>query len=361
MGVESGATLLTARRDPRAKGRHLQACLSDEVEYRRSTGLERFELRNRALPETALHGVDLSTRLLGRHIPLPLMIAPMTGGDPRAHEINRRLARAAQRWGLPMGVGSQRVGIEDPDRARYFQVRAEAPSILLFANIGGAQLVKGWGLEQAMQAVEMIGADALFVHLNPMQEAVQGGDADFRGLAECLQALCRGLHDEGIPVFVREVGFGLGEGTCRRLRACGVDGIDCAGAGGTSWARVEAACARGERARALAMTFAEWGIPTAQSILNCRRASPTVPLIASGGLRSGLDLAKAIALGADLGAMARPFLVAAEAGDAALDALVEGVISELQVALFAAGAADLSALRGAVAPVAGGGPGSASA
>ncbi|MFP4243912.1 MAG: type 2 isopentenyl-diphosphate Delta-isomerase [Ectothiorhodospira sp.] len=354
MGADPGATLLRARRDPLAKGRHLEACLSDDVEYRRTTGLEGFDLLNRALPGTAMHAVDLSAGLLGRRIPVPLMIAPMTGGDPRAHEINRRLARAAQRWGLPMGVGSQRVGIEDPARARYFQVRPEAPSIPLFANIGGAQLVKGWGLEQARRAVEMIGADALFVHLNPMQEAVQGGDPDFRGLDRHLEALCRGLQEEGIPVFAREVGFGLSEGTCRRLRACGVDGIDCAGAGGTSWARVEAACARGEGARALGMTFAEWGIPTAQSILNCRRASPTVPLIASGGLRSGLDLARAIALGADLGAMARPFLVAAEAGDEALDALVERVVKELRVALFAAGAADLPSLRGAVVPLAAG-------
>jgi isopentenyl-diphosphate delta-isomerase len=340
------------RRDPRSKLRHVEACLTPEVEYRRTTGLECFEFVNEALPELSLAELDTGVELVGRRLRVPLMIAPMTGGTEEGLAINRRLAALAQRHGLAMGVGSQRIAIERPELMRTYRIRDLAPDVALFANFGGAQLVRGYGVDEARRAVDGIGADALFVHLNALQEAVQGGDRDFRGLADRLARLCRSLAADGIPVFAREIGFGIGPDTARRLLECGVAGIDCSGAGGTSWAKVEASCTDDPTRRQLGQRFGEWGIPTAQSIMNVRSATPTLPLIASGGLRSGIDLARAIALGADVGAMARPFLVADHAGEAALERLVLDTIAELKVCMFASGAARVTDLRGRLQPAA---------
>ncbi len=333
------------KRDPRAKLRHIDACLSDEVEYFKSTGLEHWEFLNNALPEVSLQQIDLSTTFLGKRLGAPLMIAPMTGGTERGAAINRILAESAERWQIPMGVGSQRLGVEDANRAKFYRLRQVAQTTLLFANMGGAQLVRGWGASEARRAVDMVGADALFVHLNPIQEAVQGGDLDFRGLERALGQLCRSLGEDGIPVLAREVCFGMSREVCLRLRDCGVAGIDCAGAGGTSWAKVEALCARNDAGREAGERFGEWGIPTAQSISNARQACPELPLIATGGLRTGIDLAKAIALGAKLGAMARPFLLKAHEGGAAVDAFIAEILSDLRVCLFGVGAACLSDLH----------------
>lgn len=334
-----------ATRNPSAKLQHIDACLSAAVEYCKSTGFENFELTNQALPEASLEHLDISTRLANKILKAPLMIAPMTGGTERGAEINKMLARAAEHWQIPMGVGSQRIAIEDPGRACFFRIRDEAPTACLFANFGGAQLVKGWGVTEARRAVEMIEADALFIHLNPIQEAIQGGDQDFSGIGERIRALCNELHEDGIPVFVREVCFGMSPEACRRLIDCGVAGIDCAGAGGTSWAKVEALCAKTERRRKMGRLFGEWGIPTAHSILNVRRVSETLPLIATGGLRNGIDLAKAIALGADVGAMARPFLLQAHQGEEALHAFISDTLTELRICMFGAGANCLGALQ----------------
>lgn len=335
-------------RDPRSKGRHIKACLSERALYRKTTGLERFDFVSQALPEIALSQIDLSVTLAGRALCAPLMIAPMTGGDRRALVINHRLARAAERWGLAMGVGSQRVGIEDGSRARYFELRSQAPTAMLFANLGAAQLVKGWGRDEALRAVDMIRADALFIHLNPIQEAVQGGDLDFRGVADRLSRLCEALKEAGVPVFAREVGFGISEQAARQLLACGVSGIDCAGAGGTSWARVESLCADSSRERLMGERFGEWGIPTSDSILNVRRVSQTLPLIACGGLTNGIELAKALALGADMGAMARAMLVKACQGEGALDRFIADTLEELRICMFGTGAATVAALRGSL-------------
>jgi isopentenyl-diphosphate Delta-isomerase len=333
-------------RDPQAKHRHIDVCLTDAVEYQRTTGLERYDFVNEALPEVSLANLDLSTELAGKRLRAPLMIAPMTGGTARGQAINRRLAATAERFGLAFGVGSQRLALELPEREPYFRVRDVAPSVALFANLGAGQLARGWGADEARRAVAMIEADALFVHFNALQEAVQGGDRDFRDVARRLAQLCRDLAVEGIPVFAREVGFGISGSTALRLIDCGVAGIDCAGAGGTSWAKVEACCARTEHFRRLGLEFGEWGIPTSESIVEIREAAPTVPLIASGGLRTGLDVAKALSLGADVGAMARPFLLAAHAGDGAVDALVGRIIEELRICMFATGSATVSGLRG---------------
>ena len=187
----------TVLRDPGAKLKHIEACLTQPVEYRKRTGLEAFDLVNQALPEVSLGALDLSASLAGKTLRAPLMIAPMTGGTEQGLAINRRLAAAAERFGLAMSVGSQRVALERPELARFFLVRDVAPSIALFANMGAGQLVRGWGATEARRAIEMIGADALFVHLNPIQEAIQGGDRDFRGLASRLSQLCRDLGQRG--------------------------------------------------------------------------------------------------------------------------------------------------------------------
>jgi isopentenyl-diphosphate Delta-isomerase len=349
-GIDTGA--FDSVRDPEAKQRHLDACLEQPVEYvKTTTGLEHYGFVNEALPELSLGELDLSARIAGRALRAPLMIAPMTGGTARGLAVNRHLAAVAERFGLAMGVGSQRVALESPEREQYFRVREVAPSVPLFANLGAGQLARGYGVAEARRALAMIGADALFVHFNAVQEAVQGGDRDFRGVERRLTALCRGLAAEGIPVFAREVCFGMSEETARRLVDCGVAGIDCSGAGGTSWAKVEACCARTERARELGFAFGEWGIPTSESIINVRRAAPELPLVASGGLRSGIDLAKAIALGADVGAMARPFLLAAHASEEAVVRLVEDVLEELRICMFATGSGTVAELRGKLRPV----------
>ena len=334
------------RRDPQSKAHHIDACLTSAVEYKKSAGFDRFDFVNQALPEVSLEHLDLSQPLIGKTLKAPLMIAPMTGGIERAHVLNLRLAAVAQRHGLAMGVGSQRVGLESEERAAFFRVRSVAPSILLFANFGVGQLAKGWGVDEARRAVDMIEADALYLHMNPIQEAAQGGDVDFRGLTARIKALCTALRHEGIPVFAREVGFGVSAEAARQLIDAGISGIDCAGAGGTSWSKVEGICAKTERRRKMGMAFGEWGIPTADAIQQVRSVSSKIPLIATGGLRSGLDLAKAIALGADVGAMARPFLVAADAGEEPLELFVQDTLTELRIAMFGIGAANLDALRG---------------
>lgn len=332
-------------RDPQSKAHHIDACLTTAVEYTKSAGFDRWDFVNQALPEVSLEHLDLSTTLVGKAMKAPLMIAPMTGGVDRAHVLNRRLARVAERFGLAMGVGSQRVGIESDERAVTFKVRDEAPSIVLFANFGVGQLAKGWGVDHARRAVDMIGADALFLHMNPIQEAAQGGDVDFRGLVPRIKALCSAMREQGVPVFAREVGFGVSGDAAKRVIDAGVAGIDCAGAGGTSWAKVEGICAKTERRRKMGLAFGEWGIPTATAIREVRAVSSRIPLIATGGLRSGLDLAKALALGADVGAMARPMLVAAHESEEALTTFVQDTLDELRIAMFGIGAPSLDALR----------------
>lgn len=337
-------------RDPRAKGRHLEACLHEDVEFRRTTGLERFDFVNEAMPELSLADVDLSCGLAGKALRAPLMISPMTGGTERGLDINRKLAAAAERHGLAFGVGSQRLALEQPDREVFYRVRDVAPTVPLFANFGAAQLARGYGASHARRAVAMIGADALFVHFNALQEVLQGGGCDFRGVARAFGQLCRELASDGIPVFAREVCFGMTAATAARLVDCGAAGIDCSGAGGTSWAKVEACCAATERGRELGERFGEWGIPTSESIRNVRNASGSIPLIASGGLRSGVDVAKSLALGADIGAMARPFLLKAHEGEASLERFIVQILEELRICMFATGTRTIAGLRGKLLP-----------
>jgi len=335
----------STHRNPESKNQHIDVCLQDDIEYLKTTGLESFRFDNQALPEVSLNEISLKTLLVGRTLAAPLMIAPMTGGNERGHEINRRLARAAERHSLAMGVGSQRLAIEKHERSRFYELRRQAPNTVLFANFGGAQLVSGWGIDEVRRAIDMIEANAIFIHLNPIQEAIQGGDVNFRNLKQKIAELVQHMADDHVPLFVREVCFGMSKKSAQQLIECGVSGIDCCGAGGTSWAKVESACAKTDRRRAMGQVFGEWGIPTADSIQNVRSVDANIPLIACGGLRTGLDIAKSLALGANMSAMARPFLLAAMQGDDAIDAFIEQILTELSICMFGAGVETIEQLR----------------
>jgi isopentenyl-diphosphate delta-isomerase len=328
----------------RRKADHIRINLEEDVRSSRSTGLERYQFIHEALPEMDLSQVDTSLTLFGRKLNSPILISSMTGGTDEAESINRCLAEAAQESRIAMGVGSQRAAIEHPELIRTFQVRDLAPDILLFSNLGAVQLNYGYGIDECRKAVDMIEADALILHLNPLQEAVQeGGDTNFEGLAGKIERICRDLN---CPVVVKEVGWGISERTARLLYNSGVAAIDVAGAGGTSWSQVEMHRAKDDAKRKLAGTFIGWGISTSDSILNVRRVTSALPVFASGGVRDGLDIAKCIALGATLGGMAGQFLKAAGISTEAVFRNIELTRRQIEISMFATGATTLRALAG---------------
>ena len=326
------------------KSEHLRVCIEEDVEFQQLTsGLEKYRFTHCCLPELDRSDIELGTTFLGKSLKAPILISSMTGGTELAHLVNTRLATVAQRYGLAMGVGSQRIALEQPELAPTFAVRSLAPDILLLANLGAVQLNYGCGLEDCLKLVELLEADALILHLNPLQEWVQsGGDSNFKGLLAKIQQICAQLP---VPVIAKEVGNGISAVMAKQLIEAGVAAIDVAGAGGTSWAKVESQRAKDNRQRHLGQVFADWGLPTAECITAIRSLNSTIPLIASGGLKNGLDLAKSIALGADLGGLARPFLVAAIESEAAVDELVKFLIAELEIVLFCTGNPNLSALK----------------
>jgi isopentenyl-diphosphate delta-isomerase len=330
------------------KRRHIEVCLTDEVGYRGvTTGLERYRLPYNALTQTRLEDVELGTWFLGTRLKAPVLVGAMTGGAELSATINRNLAAAAQQLGIGMMLGSQRIMLDSAlgERAAgSFAVRDVAPDVLLFGNIGLAQLSKAAAGDIA-KVLDRVGADVLAVHTNPLQEAMQRhGDTDFSGSLARLRDVA---EDLAYPILLKEVGHGIGAAAVAELlRLPGelpVAAIDVAGAGGTSWSRVEQLVRFGELRYP---DLADWGIPTAQAIVEVRRALPDVPLVASGGIRTGMDAAKALALGANVVAIARPLLGAAiQSADAALDRLAH-LIEELRICLHTCGAPDVSALRG---------------
>lgn len=327
---------------------HLRICCDEMVETG-DAGFADVLLVHNALPECDMDRISTGTRFLGHPFGAPLVIAAMTGGHPEATRINARLGAAAERFGLGIGVGSQRAALEDPAQVESFRVvRDNAPSAFVIANLGAVQL-RDRGADWADRAVEMIGADALAIHLNFLQEAIQPeGDRDATGCLEAIERLCR---EAPYPVIVKETGNGISGDVARRLFGAGVAAIDTGGLGGTSWAVIESIRAResgrpgDERLRALGETFRTWGLPTVFSLIECRRFGG--PVIATGGVRTGIDAAKAIALGASLAGMALPLLAPARAGQDALDARIERVIDELRVAMFLTGSPDVAALSSA--------------
>jgi isopentenyl-diphosphate delta-isomerase len=323
---------------------HIRINLQNDVSFKDvSSGFERYKLTHCALPEFDLEDVDTSTTLFGKHLTAPVFISAMTGGTPEASEFNRRLATAAQAAGIGMGVGSQRAAIEDSSLEATYRVRHLAPDILLLANLGAIQLNYGWGLDECRRAVEMIEADVLALHLNPLQEALQPeGETRFGDLLSKIEAVCRALE---VPVVVKEVGWGISEQVARQLADAGVAAIDVAGAGGSSWSQVEMYRAVTDCQRQVAAAFADWGISTAESVLVARRGAPDLPVLASGGIRDGIQMAKAIALGAAACGVAGSFLHAADESTVAVADLITVLVTQLRVAMFAAGAVDIVALQ----------------
>ena len=328
---------LGAERDRKAE--HIALALDPEIQLRPSA-FDSYVLEHQALPELDLAAVDCRTRFLGRELAAPLLISCMTGGTAEARAINRNLALAAEQQRVALGVGSQRKAIEDPSLAATFEVREFAPSVPLLANLGAVQLNYGFGLDECRRAVEMIDADALVLHLNPLQEALQPeGQCDFSGLLDKIGAIVDGL---AVPVIVKEIGCGLSGRAGRLLAGAGVSIVDSAGLGGTSWSRIE-----GRRARQpeLGELFAGWGVETVESI-RALSAVGGLTVIGSGGVRSGIDVALALAVGADLVGIAQPFLKAAVDSAESTNAQVARTCRELEIAMFCSGAADLEALRG---------------
>lgn len=320
------------------KAEHIELALDRSMQLRRSA-FDDWELEHQALPELDLAAVECGTEWLGRKLAAPLLISCMTGGTGEATRINRNLAEAAEAVRVAIGVGSQRKALEDPAQAASFRIRPYCPSVPLVANLGAVQLNYGFGLDECRRAVEMIEADALALHLNPLQEALQPeGQGDFRDLVRKIGEIAARLE---VPVIVKEIGCGLSSEVARRLLEVGVEWFDTAGVGGTSWARIEAARADDVDIGEL---FAGWGIPTPRSIRDLC-ALPGARVIGSGGVRSGVDVAKALALGAELAGIAQPFLEAAHLSAERAAARAERTIRELRIAMFCSGAATPAGLR----------------
>lgn len=323
---------------------HIKINLERDVQFPRlTTGLENYRFMHQALPELDLNEVDTTVTLVGKTISAPILISSMTGGTEIARRLNRHLAEVAQVHNVAMGVGSQRAAIENPELAESYKLRDIAPDILLFANIGAVQFNYGYGIDQCRKAVEMIGADALILHLNVLQEAVQPeGDTNFAGLLSKIEQVCRQLE---VPVIAKEVGWGFSEKNARDLANAGCAAIDVAGAGGTSWSEVEYHRAPTAFHARVARSFADWGIPTADAIQYAAKGAPNLDIIASGGLKDGIDIAKCIALGAKAGGMAGNFLKAADQSVEAVDDLMREIKAQIRIAMLCSGAQNIAALQ----------------
>jgi len=326
------------------KDQHLDVVLSGGGRHALASGFDDWRFVHEALPDLDHAKIDLGADFLGRRLQAPLLISAMTGGPARAEAINARLAEAAQHLGIALAVGSQRAAIEGGatgglDRS----LRDRAPDTPILANIGAAQLTRGFGVEQARRALDMIGADALVVHLNPLQEACQPeGDRDWWGVGAALQALIRDLD---APVIVKETGAGISAVTAQRLIAMGAAGVDVAGAGGANWGLIEGERATDVMDKAHAAAFAAWGIPSARAIAEARNALPEALIIGSGGVRDGVDVAKAVRLGADVVGMASGVIQAATESTEAVVAHFQTVIRQLRTVCFCTNAANVAALK----------------
>jgi len=341
-----GAEVLVATLSSLRKTAHLSIAANEDVESATTrAGWDEVRLPHVALPEAhADEDVVLSTELFGKALAAPLLISGMTGGSERAGLINGRLAAVAQELGIAFGLGSQRAMLENPELLPTFAVRERAPDVLLLANVGAVQLNYGVGVDDCRRLVESVGADALAIHLNPLQEMVQPeGDRDWRDLLQAIAAVVDGLE---VPVLVKETGCGIDGPLAAALVGVGVAGIDVGGTGGTAWGWIEGFRAADPQRRAIGDTFREWGTPTADALRSCRAAlSSDIALVATGGVRTGLDVARALALGADLAGMALPFFRAADISEDECLSFGQRVLEELRIAMFCAGAHDVPSLR----------------
>ncbi|GIL13597.1 MAG: isopentenyl-diphosphate delta-isomerase [Chloroflexota bacterium] len=326
------------------KADHIRINLEKDVQFPRlTTGLERYRFLHQAVPELNLSDIDTRINIFGKTLSTPIIISSMTGGTDIAHRINQNLAAAAQKHGAAMGLGSQRAAVEDAALAYTYQVRNVAPDILLFANLGAVQLNYRYGPDECQRAVDMIEADALILHFNVLQEAVQPeGDTNFAGLLAKVEQVCKTLP---VPVIAKEVGWGFSEQNARDLKNAGVSAIDVAGSGGTSWSEVEYHRAPNAFHARVAACFADWGIPTADAVQYARAGAPGLPIFASGGLRDGIDIVKCIALGAVAGGLAGPFLKAADQSVEAVEQLIQELTAQIRIAMLCCGARNIRALQ----------------
>ena len=324
---------------------HLKIALSDSSQLG-NPGFDDYRFIHNALPEIDFAKIDTTTTFLGKKVKLPFFISCMTGGIEKGKDLNKNLALAAQRAGIAMGVGSQRVAIVHPEVRTQFQVRKYAPTIPLMANVGLVQLNYGFGLKELQMCVDMIEADALVVHINPIQEVIQPeGDRNFENLLPKLEKIVTKLS---VPVIAKEVGFGLSEDVVKRLYDIGVRIFDTAGWGGTNWALVEGL--RGKADKNLGEIFSQWGIPTVESILQSKRLKERekvnkIVILGSGGVRTGVDIAKAIVLGADMAGIAAPFAKAGLVSADEVERLIKRIKTELTTVMFGVGADNLLKLR----------------
>lgn len=325
---------------------HIRINLEKNVDFPQlTTGLERYRFMHHALPELDLNAIDTSIKLFGKMLQAPILISSMTGGAELAHRINQNLAQIAQIHGFAMGLGSQRAGIEDPTLAYTYQVRKVAPDILLFANVGAVQLNYGYNVTHCQRAVDMVEADALILHFNVLQEAVQPeGDVNFTNLLKKVEDVCKHVS---VPVIAKEVGWGFSERDVKLLSEVGVSAIDVAGAGGTSWSEVEYHRAPTAFHARVARSFANWGIPTADAITYAKKSAPHLDIIASGGLRDGIDIAKSIALGAKLAGIAGTFLKVANESLEATDQFARELKAQLRIAMLCSANSNIESLANA--------------
>lgn len=347
---ETQAERQAADATERRKGEHIRICLQEQVGgVGIDNGFGSYRFKHNALPELSFRDIALDTEWFGKKLQAPFLVSSMTGGTDEAGAINRRLATTAELSGWAIGVGSMRAAIEKEELAATFSIRKEAPSVPVIANLGAVQLNYGFGVEACRRAVDIAEADALVLHLNSMQEIFQPeGDTNFGGLLRRIGQVCAGLE---VPVGVKEVGWGIDGETAVRLAEEGVSFVDAAGAGGTSWSQVEKFRTLDPIQRAAAEAFADWGIPTALCVSEIGRRLPAMPLIASGGLHTGVDAAKAIALGAHLAGFGRALLpqAARDNQELSIELLLEQfrrIEYELRAAMFGIGAANIGELRG---------------
>ncbi|MFL2651329.1 MAG: type 2 isopentenyl-diphosphate Delta-isomerase [Anaerolineales bacterium] len=329
------------------KDDHIRINIEEDVQFKSiSTGLDNLYFDHNALPELDFDDIDTNITLLGKKLSIPLFVSCMTGGTPKAGQINRILAEAAQRTGIGLGLGSMRVALEDSASLASFQLRDIAPDILLFANIGAVQLNYGVTIDDCRKLVELSGADAIVLHFNPLQEALQDeGQTNFAGLLDKTANLCETLGRDGIHVVAKEVGWGFSENTCKNLADIGISAIDVAGSGGTSWSQVEMHRSSDNSAKRVSSVFSDWGISTLDAIHNARHGAPKVACIASGGLRNGVEVAKCICLGATATGMAHPFLQAATHSTERVLATIGEIEKQLRVSMFCSGVGTVSDLQ----------------
>ena len=325
------------------KNDHIRINAEEDVSSAVAKGLGKYYFEHQALPEIDLDQVDLSTSIFGKKQKAPIFISSMVGGTEEAHELNLRFASQAQVMGIGMGIGSLRIGLQHPEQMQYFKLRKAAPDILLLANIGAIQLNNSVTVDDCKKIIDQTEADGLILHLNPLQEAFQKeGNTNFSGLLKKIEQLCRQIE---APIVVKEVGWGISERAARQLAGTGIAVIDVAGAGGTSWAEVEKYRMETQTEQNIASSFRDWGISTAESIENVKKAAPKLSVFASGGLQGGVDVAKCIALGADYCGFAGKFFRAGVQSEEKLHEVILEVVKELQISMFAAGISDISALK----------------